>query len=186
MQGHPYLHVMVKYNSLYKILYLRIIILYWKNLIVITNIFKHDFFLILLDLWCSNKKIALKSGEGYYITANSAGQVTLDTKIIGRSESLIVETLTGNKIALKSIYGKYLIANVQYFSAKSEVHGTSGIFEVERTAENQIALKTSHNSYMVVETIQRGQRQFVRLRTDGTEIGCCGNFFVECIGILMI
>ena len=98
--------------------------------------------------------------------AEQDGRANANRKNARSWETLTVEELGGNKIALKSAHGKYFAAE-EYdneINANRESRLSWEIFEVVKQGRRAIALKTAHGFYMVAE-------KDGRLRADRTRIG---------------
>jgi len=110
--------------------------------------------------------------------AEKNGKANANRKYARSWETFTVEYLGGNKIALKSTHGKYLVAEKKYgkeVNANRKHRKSWETFVVEKQKGGKIALKTAHGLYVVAE-------KDGRLRADRKKVGSWEKFVIECKG----
>ena len=119
------------------------------------------------------------------MVAESNGDVNADRKIGLTWETFTVKELGGDKIALKSYHGKYMVAEEKSWycpwcdweiNANRNGIGDHEKFKVEKQSGGKIALKTHHGKYVVAEDNNE-------LNADRTKVGTWERFTPECKGI---
>ena len=111
--------------------------------------------------------------------AESDGRASANRNLRGPGAIFEVEILGGEKIALKSAYGKYLEADEKYdvnanISRHSRELWTGFSLEGHQFRGGKVALKTVHGMYV-------GAKEDGSLMADRTESGPLERFLPECI-----
>ena len=70
-------------------------------------------------------------------------------------ETFTVEDLGGNKVALKSVHGMYLVAEGRYraygINANRNIRSSWETFKIQSQQGGRVALKTTHGRYIAAE-----------------------------------
>ena len=118
----------------------------------------------------NGKIISLRSYHGKYVVAESNGDANANRVIVGSWEEFLVERVTGNQVALKSVaHNRYLVAELNgQANANRPWRDSWEIFRLIKISDRKIALRSHHGKYLTAES--DGKLNANRLNLDSWEI----------------